>query len=726
MFSPSLAERLLRPIVVTRPIRLVNPNSWVTHIPFAFWLVEAMRPRVIVELGTQSGNSYAAFVQGVQALNLEAACYAVDTWQGDPQAGFYGEDVFTEWSAFHERHFANCSRLMRMTFDEARERFSDGSIDLLHIDGLHTLEAVRHDFERWRSALSARGVVLFHDINVREGEFGAWRFWEDVRATYPSFEFTHGHGLGVLAVGNDAADDVRWLTRLRGDDEGTALVRRFFHGLGDGFRLQLQAETLDAARDQSVRQLRDAEIRLGALEVDRDNLARALDSLRAEDESGRQKLAQQLESATEREEDLARARQQLAGAAEVQQRLIEQRELALKQLHDLQVMHVAAVRAGSAREKRLQARLADVEDEGRAISEQSRRRQLEAEAARVETAKRAVAFAAWIRPSHERASRFARGIERLRQAGLPPEQAWQHPLRFARGAVRLRHQEFRLQVAQLTESGLFDPGFYRRTAGLDETTNLVARFLLHGDAAGERPHPLFDPKWYVSRHGDAIGDHPPLLHYIRSGGRSPFSPHPLFDGRYYLEQWPADAALCPTPLSHFLAYGALGSASPHPLFDVPYYLGQHPRLPAPDANPLLHYLATAESERLDPHPLFSTSYYLHRNPGLGGENPLEHFVRVGAREGRSPHPLFDVEHYWQQRPDLRAAGLNPLVHYLDCGWKEGVNPNPQFETSYYLQQVERLGASGTNPLVQFVLHGMHEGLQTQPTPSAEELPCPTS
>src|SRR4026209_746622 len=94
MLPPSPAERLLRPIVVTRPIRLVNPDTWVTHIPFAFWLVEALRPRVIVELGTQSGNSYAAFVQAVQLLNLEAACYAVDTWQGDGQAGFYGEDVF--------------------------------------------------------------------------------------------------------------------------------------------------------------------------------------------------------------------------------------------------------------------------------------------------------------------------------------------------------------------------------------------------------------------------------------------------------------------------------------------------------------------------------------------------------------------------------------------------------------------------------------------------------
>ena len=53
----SVSELLLRPIVFTRPIRLVDPTSWVPHIPFAFWLVDALRPRTVVELGTHTGNS---------------------------------------------------------------------------------------------------------------------------------------------------------------------------------------------------------------------------------------------------------------------------------------------------------------------------------------------------------------------------------------------------------------------------------------------------------------------------------------------------------------------------------------------------------------------------------------------------------------------------------------------------------------------------------------------
>src|SRR6202044_2033045 len=153
-----------------------------------------------------TGVSYTAFCQAVQAEGFPTRCFAVDTWRGDDHAGHYPEEVFNEFAAYHDSHFADFSRMLRCTFDDACETFDDTSIDLLHIDGFHTYEAVKGDFTRWLPKLSARGGVLFHDSNEYREGFGVWRFWDQISAKWPSFGFTHAHGLGVLCTGAEIPD----------------------------------------------------------------------------------------------------------------------------------------------------------------------------------------------------------------------------------------------------------------------------------------------------------------------------------------------------------------------------------------------------------------------------------------------------------------------------------------------------------------------------------------
>ena len=195
------------------PRSLESPNAWVGHLPFAAWLIQEISPKVFVELGTHSGNSYFTFCQSIVEADLSTKCYAVDTWVGDEHSGQYEDEIFDKVNTHHQEHYAGFSRLLRMTFDEAVNRFSEKSIELLHIDGFHTYEAVRHDFDTWLPKLAPGAVVVFHDTNVFENDFGVSKVWGELEKSYPNnLKFVHSHGLGVLQLNNASENKLlQWL-----------------------------------------------------------------------------------------------------------------------------------------------------------------------------------------------------------------------------------------------------------------------------------------------------------------------------------------------------------------------------------------------------------------------------------------------------------------------------------------------------------------------------------
>lgn len=264
----------------------VLPSAWVGHLPFAFWVVEEARPDILVELGTHNGTSFLAFCQAIKARGTRTKAFAVDTWEGDEHAGLYGDEVHDRLDRVVKAKYAGFAQLMRMLFDQARPYFSDGSVDLLHIDGLHTYDAVKHDFDTWLPKMSRRGVVLFHDTMVRERGFGVWQLWEELRGRYPSFEFKHTHGLGVLLVGDQPPAPLAALCALTGTP-AEAVTSNLFDALGQRFSLldrisQLEARTADAvqhaANYQAMYESTDA------------NLRHAMDSFGAQLEGRRREL----------------------------------------------------------------------------------------------------------------------------------------------------------------------------------------------------------------------------------------------------------------------------------------------------------------------------------------------------------------------------------------------------------------------------------------------------
>lgn len=186
----------------------------------------------------------------------------------------------------------------------------------------------------------------------------------------------------------------------------------------------------------------------------------------------------------------------------------------------------------------------------------------------------------------------------------------------------------------LSLSPLFDAQWYA-SCNLDVLENgyeAVDHYLLHGDAEGRDPHPLFSRSWYLKQSEKVIDPRRSTALETYLEDPSGCSPHPLFDARAYAGEMgvPLKGAL-----SHYIQMGAAMGAKPNPFFDPRWYLETYP---------------DAASSRLE---------------------PLTHYVLFGAARGNKPSPHFSPSKYLEAYADVRRSGIEPLEHYLSTGRAEG-------------------------------------------------------
>ena len=304
----------------------------------------------------------------------------------------------------------------------------------------------------------------------------------------------------------------------------------------------------------------------------------------------------------------------------------------------------------------------------------------------------------------------------------------------------------------LSPSPYFDAKFYLGQIdgfGCCELDALTC-FLEHGEARGDRPHPLIDPKWIRGQlDQDALLDADyggsAVLWYLETGWKTEIRPHPLFWSDWYRARYSVNAE----PLLHYINTGHGEGNCPNPLFDTKFYaLSMKGRLGGLD--PLSHYVLFGYRELASPHPLVDLPFVAERlelrapvtrdllADYLAGQSDVEpsfyvdpqyywskageptRFAVVNGKRlalvdfaerngGISPHPHFSSSWYLKQRGDVRAAGLNPLSHYLSSGWRERASPHPLFDTNYYLSTYPDVVEIGQEPLRHFLTGGWREG-----------------
>ena len=471
-------------------------SAWIEHVPFAFWLVDVLRPSTIVELGTHHGVSYSAMCQAVKSLGLPTRCFAVDTWKGDEHAGHYPEEIYRDFATFHDQRYGAFSHLVRSTFDEALPHFEDQSIDLLHIDGLHTYEAVRHDFESWLPKLSRNGIVMFHDTNVRERGFGVFQVWSEFSAGRLHFTFLHGHGLGILGLGREYLRPLRLLFGASKDGHLASSIRALFAHLGRSVALSSDLDDAHRAVTERARQVEalkqtitEQETKATALDQALSERTSELGAIRSELAARDAKIAALDQALSERTSELGAIRSELAGR--------EAKIGALDQALSERTSELGA----------LQQTL--VESRVRISSVESILSSLQAS-----TSSRMTAPLRWIKRSLGRLS--------FSSIGFPLTRGW----RALRTRSRSPLRDWRA-ARVIARSGLFDREWYLKN-NLDVAAlriDPIRHYVAFGTREGRDPSPSFSTRAYLSHNEDvAVAEVNPFSHFLLFGiieGRTP-------------------------------------------------------------------------------------------------------------------------------------------------------------------------------------------------------------
>lgn len=221
-------------IVFRRPARLSQAPNVSEHLPFMMLLVELVQPRLFVEIGTYFGDSYCSVCQAVSELGLATKCYGVHSQEQVRRTDFGSRQLFEDLKEYHDPQYSKFSNILEMTSDDASQKFSEGEIDLLHIDGFQDTEDIEHDLETWLPKMSHRGIVLFYGTVQRES--GVSKVWKELSGRYPNFGFEHGNGLGMVAVGSEIPLEVEPL--LNATEEEVLIIREFFGAIGRRWSLE--------------------------------------------------------------------------------------------------------------------------------------------------------------------------------------------------------------------------------------------------------------------------------------------------------------------------------------------------------------------------------------------------------------------------------------------------------------------------------------------------------
>lgn len=155
----------------------------------------------VCEIGSYIGASASCFGETLRKSG-SGRIYCIDTWNNETMTEGT-RDTFAEFrrnTAPYERFIVPVRGFSTDVVDHVAEHFS--SVDLLFIDGDHSYEGVKADWEAYKRFLKPGSVVVFHDCGWAHGVVRVIE--EDARPIVSSWARLPNMWWGTIGAGNSA------------------------------------------------------------------------------------------------------------------------------------------------------------------------------------------------------------------------------------------------------------------------------------------------------------------------------------------------------------------------------------------------------------------------------------------------------------------------------------------------------------------------------------------
>lgn len=179
----------------------IRPQQVITEFVELATLVKKQRCKYILEIGTYRGGTLFVFSQLAASdstlISIDFSMTFLGNFYRLGQKPVFRKLIRKGQSLFMFRKDSHKDK----TLEIVRKTLQGHKLDFLFIDGDHSYDGVRMDFEMYSPLLRSGGLIAFHDIVKSEGPEEVHRFWNEVKQKYSHQELIHSNGGKSMGIG---------------------------------------------------------------------------------------------------------------------------------------------------------------------------------------------------------------------------------------------------------------------------------------------------------------------------------------------------------------------------------------------------------------------------------------------------------------------------------------------------------------------------------------------